>query len=95
MVQGFGLLQVQQWERGFATDQTEIEILGQSGKALEYDTNTIPKTTWTQDAAGLPIRAMKAQRIYHSDYFNDPSTWPNPWPNPIVFKITHAEPAKD
>jgi alpha-L-fucosidase len=74
-----------------ATEKTEIEILGQSGKALEYDTNTIPKTTWTQDADGLHIRAMRAQRIYHSDYFNDPATWPNPWPNPFVFKITNAE----
>ena len=75
-----------------ATDKTEIEILGQSGRALEYDTNTIPKTTWTQDADGLHIQAMKGQRIYHSDYFNDTNVWPNPWPNPIVFKITHAEP---
>jgi alpha-L-fucosidase len=77
-----------------ATDKTEIEMLGQSGRALEYDTNTIPKTTWTQDENGLHIRAMRAQRIYHSDYFNDPVTWPNPWPNPFVFKITHAESAR-
>lgn len=77
-----------------ATPGTEIEMLGQSGKALEYDTNTIPKTTWTQDKDGLHIRAMRAQRIYHSDYFNDPATWPNPWPNPFVFKISGAEIAR-
>ena len=74
-----------------ASENTEIEILGQSGRVLEYDTNTIPKTTWTQDADGLHIKAMRAQRIYHSDYFNDPKAWPNPWPNPIVFKITNAK----
>lgn len=74
-----------------ASAGTGIEILGQSGKVLEYHDNVTPQTTWTQDAAGLHIRAMRAQRIYHSDYFNDPVTWPNPWPNPIVFKITRAE----
>jgi alpha-L-fucosidase len=76
------------------SEKTEIEILGQSGRVMEYDTHTVPKTTWTQDAEGLHIRAMRAQRIYHSDYFNDPAAWPNPWPNPTVFKITHAEVAR-
>ena len=28
-----------------ATDKTEIEILGQSGRVMEYGTNTVPKTT--------------------------------------------------
>ena len=37
---------------------------------------------------------MRSQRIYYSDYFNDPTAWPNPWPNPIVFKITRAEVVK-
>lgn len=90
----YGLWQTLTLKNVRATEKTEIEILGQSGRVMEYGTNTIPKTTWTQDAEGLHIRAMRAQRIYHSDYFNDPATWPNPWPNPIVFKITRAEVVK-
>jgi alpha-L-fucosidase len=43
----------------------------------------IPKTTWKQDAAGLHIRAMHAQRLYNN----------REWPNPVVLKITNAEPA--
>jgi len=63
-----------------ATPESEIEILGQSGNVMEYKPNVVPKTTWTQDEAGLHIRAMRAQRIY-DDY---------KWPNPIVIRITHA-----
>jgi len=65
-----------------ATDQTQAEILGQSGKVLEYDPNADAKTTWKQDENGLHISAMRAQRIYNN----------NKWPNPIVIKITHAKP---
>lgn len=64
-----------------ATDQSEIELLGQSGRVLEYNTSVNPKATWTQDDDGLHITAMRAQRIY-----ND-----SKWPNPVVIKITHAE----
>lgn len=65
-----------------ATDDTEIEILGQSGRVLEYQPNVNPKATWTQDENGLHITAMRAQRIYNN----------SKWPNPVVIKITHARP---
>jgi len=65
-----------------ATDETEIEILGQSGRVLEYQTQVNPKATWTQDEDGLHITAMRAQRIYNDSQ----------WPNPVVIRITHAKP---
>lgn len=65
-----------------ATDRTEIEILGQSGRVLEYQPKVNPKATWTQDENGLHITAMRAQRIYNN----------TKWPNPVVIKITHAQP---
>ncbi|HOB74716.1 MAG TPA: alpha-L-fucosidase [Phycisphaerae bacterium] len=68
-----------------ATPASEIEILGQSGKVMEYKPDVVPKATWTQDDAGLHIKAMRAQRIY-DDY---------KWPNPIVIRITHARGVND
>lgn len=66
-----------------ATAESEIELLGQSGRVLEYRPRVDPKATWTQDADGLHISAMRAQRIYNNSQ----------WPNPVVIRITHAEPA--
>jgi len=63
-----------------ATDDTKIDILGQSGHVLEYNPYADPGTRWTQDESGLHISAMRAQRLY-----NDRT-----WPNPVVFRITHA-----
>jgi alpha-L-fucosidase len=65
-----------------ASDQTQVSVLGQSDKVLEYQPGVAPKTTWKQETDGLHIRAMRAQRIY-----ND-----RKWPNPVVLKITHALP---
>jgi alpha-L-fucosidase len=62
------------------TAETQIEILGQSGRVLEYQTNVDPKATWTQDEEGLHISAMRAQRIYNN----------SKWPNPVVIRITNA-----
>jgi len=67
-----------------ATEDTEIEILGQSGRVLEYRPKINPKATWTQDESGLHISAMRAQRIYNN----------SKWPNPVVLKITHAKAVK-
>jgi alpha-L-fucosidase len=39
-----------------------------------------PETTWKQEAGGLHIRAMRAQRTFTN----------NQDPNPVVLKITHA-----
>lgn len=64
------------------TPRSKVTVLGQSDEVLEYRTDITPRTTWRQDAAGLHIRAMRAQRL-HND---------RRWPNPVVLKITHAEP---
>lgn len=63
-----------------ATDQTDVEILGQSGHVLEYRPDVNPKASWQQDDQGLHISAMRAQRLYNN----------NRWPNPVVIRITHA-----
>ena len=64
-----------------ATGQTKVSVLGQSGRVLEYNTKVIPETRWSQEADGLHVSAMRAQRIYNNTR----------WPNPVVLKITHAE----
>lgn len=86
--------QANTWPRGLrrtftlksvrATAETKVEILGQSGRILEYRPEVDPKATWTQDENGLHISAMRAQRVY-----NDST-----WPNPVVIKITYAQPAE-
>jgi alpha-L-fucosidase len=63
-----------------ASEQTQAEILGQSGNVLEYQPHVNPQASWTQDEAGLHISCMHAQRLYNN----------RRWPNPIVIKITHA-----
>ena len=63
-----------------AGEQTEVELLGQSGQVLEYRPTVHPKATWHQDQHGLNISAMRAQRLY-----NDSA-----WPNPVVIKMTHV-----
>jgi alpha-L-fucosidase len=66
-----------------ATKDTQISVLGQNDKVLEYQLDVKPKTTWQQQGDGLHIRAMRSQRLYN-DF---------KWPNPVVLKITHAKPA--
>lgn len=67
-----------------ATGQTQVSVLGQSGRVLEYNTKVIPETRWEQQDDGLHVSVMRAQRIYNNTR----------WPNPIVLKITHAQPVK-
>jgi alpha-L-fucosidase len=69
-------------EKVRATSETQVSVLGQSGRVLEYNPNVIPETRWNQDDEGLHLSVMRAQRIY-----NDTR-----WPNPVVVKITRAEP---
>jgi alpha-L-fucosidase len=66
-----------------ATAKTQGSVLGQNDKALEYQPDVVPETTFEQTPGGLKIRAMRAQRLY-----ND-----RRWPNPVVIKLTHVEPA--
>lgn len=63
-----------------ATDRSQVEILGQTGKVLEYKPEVNPTASWSQDEVGLHISAMRAQRLYNN----------NRWPNPVVIRITHA-----
>ena len=64
-----------------ATEESEVEILGQSGNVLEYKPTVNPKASWHQDEAGLHISPMRAQRLYNN----------NKWPNPVVLRITKAK----
>ncbi len=65
------------------TDKTEISVLSQNDKALEYQADIIPRSTFEQTDEGLKIHAMLAQRLY-----ND-----RKWPNPVVIRLTHVKPA--
>ncbi len=67
-----------------ATDETVVSVLGQSGRVLEYNTKVIPEARWSQEADGLHVSVMRAQRIYNNSQ----------WPNPIVLKITNVEAAR-
>ncbi len=62
---------------------TQVSVLGQNGKVLEYQPAVIPRTTWRQESDGLHIRAIRAQRLYNN----------REWPNPVVLKITGAQAA--
>ena len=63
-----------------ATAETTVSVLGQTGRVLEYNVNARPEARWSQEADGLHVSVVRAQRIY-----ND-----SKWPNPIVLRITDA-----
>ena len=66
-----------------ATGGTQVSVLGQNDRVLEYRLDVVPRSTWRQEADGLHIRAMHAQRLQDNSR----------WPNPVVLKITGAQPA--
>jgi alpha-L-fucosidase len=66
-----------------ATAKTEISVLGQNDKVVEYHAEIDPKSTFHQEKDGLHVRVMAAQRL--QDNFR--------WPNPSVIKLTNVEPA--
>jgi alpha-L-fucosidase len=66
-----------------ATAKTEISILGQNDKVVEYHPEINPRSTFHQEKDGLHIRVMATQRL--QDNFR--------WPNPAVIKLTNVEPA--
>jgi alpha-L-fucosidase len=66
-----------------ATGGTQVSVLGQNDRVLEYRLDVVPTSTWRQEADGLHIRAMHAQRLQDNSR----------WPNPVVLKITGAQPA--
>jgi alpha-L-fucosidase len=66
-----------------ASSETQVSVLGQNDKVLEYRPGVVPATKWRQEGQSLRITAMRAQRLYDD----------RRWPNPVVLKITHAQPA--
>lgn len=66
-----------------ATPETTMSVLGQSDELVEYKPDVKPRTTWTEDNAGLHIIAYRAQRLYTD----------RRWPNPVVVKMTHVQAA--
>ena len=86
------LTRIPDWQRGSrrdfllrsvrSTDGTKINVLGQSGRVVEYmpDVNAEPR--FEQKPQGLAISVARAQRLY-----ND-----HKWPNPVVLEITNIEP---
>jgi len=66
-----------------ASDQTEVSVLGENGKVLEYQPSVNPKPTWEMKSDGLHIRAMLAQRLQDN----------HKWENPVVLRITNVKPA--
>jgi len=62
---------------------TEVSVLGQSSKWIEYSPDINASTKWHQDEEGLHISAVRAQRLYNN----------SKWQNPVVLKITNAKPA--
>jgi len=63
-----------------ATEETEVEVLGQAGTVLEYQPDVAPKARWRQEGDELRITFCRAQRLYNN----------RKWPNPLVLKITNA-----
>jgi len=63
-----------------ATENSKIEIVGQSGKVWEHHPDADNETRWLQDGNGLHIDARRTFRPYSS----------RDWSNPVVFRITNA-----
>lgn len=66
-----------------ATERTEVSVLGQNGRVLEYRPEVDSKPGFRQEADGLHLRAMFTHRLQDNSR----------WPNPIVLKITHVQAA--
>jgi alpha-L-fucosidase len=64
-----------------ATAGTEVSVLGQNGRVLEYQPEVKPKPEWRQEADGLHVRAMFTHRLQDN----------SKWPNPIVLKLTKVK----
>ena len=64
-----------------ATDQTQVSVLGQNDKALEYQPDVDPASSFKQTEAGLELSIMRAQRIYNN----------KTWPNTVVLKLENVE----
>jgi len=63
-----------------ATPQSEVSVLGQNGRLLEYRPEVNPRPMLKQEEDGLHIHAMFTHRLQDNSR----------WPNPIVLKITNV-----
>jgi alpha-L-fucosidase len=80
------------WERGTrrefllrsvaASEDTKINVLGQSDRVVEYMPEVDATSRFTQTPEGLSISVVRAQRLY-----ND-----HKWPNPVVVEISKVKP---
>ena len=66
------------------TDRSEISVLGQNDRVVEYQPKALPTSRMTQRADGLHLSVVRAQRIYNDSR----------WPNPVVVKLTGVEPVR-
>lgn len=66
-----------------ATPATTISVLGQDDQTVEYKPALLPQSTFVQQADGLHIHVMRAQRLQDD----------RQWPNATVVKLTHVVPA--
>ncbi|MFT4248426.1 MAG: alpha-L-fucosidase [Pseudomonas sp.] len=66
-----------------ASASTTVSVLGQSDQAVEYRPELEPRSTFRQQADGLHVRVMRAQRLRDSDA----------WPYPSVIRLTGVEEA--
>jgi len=66
-----------------ATEATQVSVLGQNGRVLEYRPEVNPAPGFRQESDGLHVRAMFTHRLQDNSR----------WPNPIVLKITHVKAA--
>jgi alpha-L-fucosidase len=60
-----------------STGETQISVLGQNDKAVEYKPEIDPTSRFSPEEDGLKISVVRAQRLY-----NDRT-----WPNPVVVKL--------
>ena len=64
-----------------ATDATQISVLGQNDRILEYNKGADVQSRFEQKDEGLEISVMRAQRIYNN----------KAWPNTVVVKLKNVE----
>jgi alpha-L-fucosidase len=87
------LTKVPDWRRGArkefvlksvrATEKTKVDVLGQTGRVVEYNPKADGMARFEQKDDGLHVSVVRAQRLYNNQR----------WPNPLVVRITHAKAA--
>lgn len=68
-----------------ATPQTRVDVLGQSGRVVEYQPRAEAEARWEQKEDALYLSVVRAQRLYNNTQ----------WPNPVVLRITRVQPIRE